>query len=741
MRAVQLESWRTLVRVFLAAVLAGAVSACDPAQVDASAVSGGTSARVPDPAGPPDEPAGSTTTMIGPAGGTAMSPDGRLTLAFPAGAVGSMTPITIGIVGAEALSAEFDGITPDIVYELGPDGTAFPEPVTVTLRPTDQPVVSGTGVSLNLPLLASDSSAGAEALANQTTSITDGGTLLATGELTHFSRVFAIASIVSGGESRPIATAAIDNLPDDIREDEVFTFVASATAGVLRFDSALEPILEYSTENLRVRGEFLGLTAVTEAQAGLEHEAVSQEQACLRPGEFYAIQSSMVLNFDGPVAELSPGIRSFLQRALGQSGFDATVLVEFPVHIRDCLDTGTTPVDPTPDGAIFRGFQNLAAELSNTLLDAFTSFGFGAPPSSTKGTRKARKPDVASFADFGTGPFGLFSSGDGAVGGINLLDGSVVFNADLSASGFTPFGVAAMTSPPGGPETRAAIVAYGNAGAGNAVAGSLRVYRAQPSPPGFPTSFAFSNAANIEAEFVLDATNTGGGVLSAAIVLAGSEGVTFIRPDQNAGFFHDTRGLDIGPVFSAFRLEDTSVGGSTMVLQDSADLGPLIRRAQSNVFSNELANIETVGATGPNPRKLRCIPDFCAASHNGEADVAASGITWFAWDGFGSVDFPDGGTADFGTASPIAGTIGIDVRELPNGNYGVVGTGFNNNMVYEVEVNASDLSFVRQVETPAPTGCENPGHAQWFEDARGLGYLLSCFGGGYAADDAHIGVD
>ena len=70
---------------------------------------------------------------------------------------------------------------------------------------------------------------------------------------------------------------------------------------------------------------------------------------------------------------------------------------------------------------------------------------------------------------------------------------------------------------------------------------------------------------------------------------------------------------------------------------------------------------------------------------------------------------------------------------------GVVATGFNTNTVFEVEIDPADGRQVALVETPAPTGCENPGHAKWFEDALGLGYLLSCFGGGYAADEAHIG--
>jgi len=77
-----------------------------------------------------------TSTVITPAGGTATSKDGKLTLEIPAGALTSENTITIKKLAAGEVPAEFDNFvgTDDVTYEFGPDGLTFEMPVTVRIE-------------------------------------------------------------------------------------------------------------------------------------------------------------------------------------------------------------------------------------------------------------------------------------------------------------------------------------------------------------------------------------------------------------------------------------------------------------------------------------------------------------------------------------------------------------------------------------------------------------------------------
>jgi hypothetical protein len=79
-------------------------------------------------AGAPD----AAPVTIGPEGGMLASPDGRLTMAVPPGALSRPTPLTITLS-----SAEPTGDTLGPIYEIGPSGTQFGQPVTIALRRDD----------------------------------------------------------------------------------------------------------------------------------------------------------------------------------------------------------------------------------------------------------------------------------------------------------------------------------------------------------------------------------------------------------------------------------------------------------------------------------------------------------------------------------------------------------------------------------------------------------------------------
>jgi len=75
----------------------------------------------------------STTVMMGAAGGQAISPDGRLVLDVPPGALAANMMITITTLAAGEGSAALQALTPDFAWDLGPDGLQFAMPVAVTV--------------------------------------------------------------------------------------------------------------------------------------------------------------------------------------------------------------------------------------------------------------------------------------------------------------------------------------------------------------------------------------------------------------------------------------------------------------------------------------------------------------------------------------------------------------------------------------------------------------------------------
>jgi len=93
----------------------------------------GCSDETTDPGGGGDDP---VSADIGPQGGALTSADGDFTLTVPAGALGQTTTLTIdrrtGADVPDELAAE--GVT--VAYEIGPAGTAFQVPATVSLDVT-----------------------------------------------------------------------------------------------------------------------------------------------------------------------------------------------------------------------------------------------------------------------------------------------------------------------------------------------------------------------------------------------------------------------------------------------------------------------------------------------------------------------------------------------------------------------------------------------------------------------------
>ena len=98
-----------------------------------------------------------SATLIGPGGGTAVSADGIVQLLFPAGALDAEQEITITRVAEEDMSPDMALLSPNGLYDLGPDGLAFLQPVTVSIDLGEPTAIPGGGMELNVPRLLHES--------------------------------------------------------------------------------------------------------------------------------------------------------------------------------------------------------------------------------------------------------------------------------------------------------------------------------------------------------------------------------------------------------------------------------------------------------------------------------------------------------------------------------------------------------------------------------------------------------
>ena len=127
--------------------------------------------------------ANDTSAMVTAAqGGAVVSPDGRLALDIPPGAVGSDMEIGIRMLSSDELSESFNGVPVVAGYELTPDGITFSQPVNASFR------MSGAG---DAPLVAVVESNGNLEVPDGLMAM-PGADQRLSAELDHFSRLILI---------------------------------------------------------------------------------------------------------------------------------------------------------------------------------------------------------------------------------------------------------------------------------------------------------------------------------------------------------------------------------------------------------------------------------------------------------------------------------------------------------------------------------------------------------------------
>lgn len=139
------------------------------------------------------QPSGSTPSagsdeevVIGAAGGTVVSGDGRLSIVVPAGALDAEASISITQISAEQWPVEMAGLDDKaIVYRLDPGGLSFDQPVPFTMT---MDLEVGADGSVAPPLAVSVGDDGVwEPLTLDVVLDVEAGVAIIQGEITHFS--------------------------------------------------------------------------------------------------------------------------------------------------------------------------------------------------------------------------------------------------------------------------------------------------------------------------------------------------------------------------------------------------------------------------------------------------------------------------------------------------------------------------------------------------------------------------
>jgi len=293
---------------------------------------------------------------------------------------------------------------------------------------------------------------------------------------------------------------------------------------------------------------------------------------------------------------------------------------------------------------------------------------------------------------------------------VDLTSGTVLDILDYLQD--APLGSVPMSLVPPGPGLRVdALVSYYNDGYGithfDPVSGSY----------GFTQIDPFSGSVSDVCRYEEDASQ-------ATLVQSGGNRVRFIEPVvSGSGTFFAVVGTNVrnipanlfpaatGFVITATRRNATSPVYFVTVGATPDDNGQLWRK-------NNPADLATqatlVGGVGALPRRIRFAGSVGVVSNS-----RSNTLTILVRDASDNVTIK--GTVDVGD-----GPIGVDLLVLPNGNIGVLSTGFNDS-TYTVTILKPDGDVVSSGTSPVPGGGLNPAHAVW-ADALGTRIAVSCNG-------------
>jgi len=723
------------------------------------------SPSTPDPGPDPNPNPNIVSEDIGPDGGSITSNDGLLTLTIPAGALGNVETITIAPLAAEELGSEFDqlvdaeGIAE--VYELGPDGLVFDQPVAVNFGSEQTPLQTNDTLNVFSEFMFTSSNGTLELLDSlQTVVDFDDGTVTVQGQLSHFS------PLVTTQANSGVSFFILD-VPDKLEIGGNFTANAS-----IFFNANEGPLGEIVTVSGPAMYEDRSGAPIISTSSPPSDELMgnaidgftgSFDYICNDLGlGVYASDLSVHVNFNfdsGVIqaesfanfittVECIEEMPSVVNLQIALEGNGSGSISSDPAGIDcpgDCEEeyaegTRITLTAAPDDGSVFEGWGNEAPadcgmnqqciiDLSETTNDITATLEKDSPPDGTISKGLFQLPEELFL------PGGLFDlgevfanlSGTALVGisgrlGFAVIDiatGDIVFERTEQEIAKDLVDVVTVTRPNPGSNTPAAIYSYGN----GAIASGGELYNYSAGDMVFdemPTEIT-----TLFNEIPFDAVPAGGGPVSDEIIFNTSRSIDFIRFNQASNTYkHETelqltreryRESTFTGIGSAYA---ETAGGPLLVIVDDNSLQPdtLFFDTRTGDSATAIGGLgETTGA-----RKIRCKIPVCGV-------LLTDDSAWqpILWDGENQPTIVD-------KMIPTGlGPSDLDLYRLPNGNtLALTATGFGDNTITLTEVDDDANVISNNTMDVSTEGCRVPKHAIFVPNTQqedNPNIVVSCF--------------
>jgi hypothetical protein len=185
---------------FFAIVLTLSIAACSPGEPTEDLSDPGEETTAGEIAAEPEG------TMVSAAlGGEVTSDDGNLTIEIPANALKVDSDITIKILRPEDYPSELEsGTLMGEIYDLGPDGLSFNQPVKITRRFSESEVGADFSLGMPIVILFSRDASGEWSTLDDLEVEFEGDGLIASGTTTHFSSSGAATTVHIYGTQVPV---------------------------------------------------------------------------------------------------------------------------------------------------------------------------------------------------------------------------------------------------------------------------------------------------------------------------------------------------------------------------------------------------------------------------------------------------------------------------------------------------------------------------------------------------------